>query len=411
MFSVTSHAFVIASRLRAFLVLMALLFGVATGCGAWSNSVSLAAGNADEALEAAARSAIPRMAVGERPGAVKMLSRLIMGTDHLGKMPNEQTVEVLNEAVRLGINTFDTAPIYSENIEARLGEWLRTQRRQELYVITKGGFPRDLGPGTYDSRLKGDRDRIAGSVLEEVRGSRARYDRPITIYLMHRDDADFLNYDRVNRPQTPVTTILEALSLPILRQNYLMVGMSNWETHRVEESQRAAAKNPGLARPVCHSPYFSLFEMGAVTIHSGGVQVKHADMMKRNFQRGVKLMTYSALGGFSIVRPGWDAAKQAALELKNNGDRYWGHVYDAIFHEANARRYRRALAFTEQFNRKHRTTYTLDQILNAYILAHPRTDFLIIGPRTVDQLRRSVQALEVARLLTPEDLDYLYYNR
>ncbi len=354
--------------------------------------------------------AMEYLEVGEAPGPVLRLSRLIMGTDHLGKVPNEQTIEVLEEAVRLGINAFDTAPIYTDDIEVRLGRWLQTKNRSDLYVITKGGFPRDLGPGTYYSRLRGDARQIMANVFEEASKSRARYGSPIAIYLMHRDDADFQGYRRVERPPTPVATILEALSDPRLRQFYGLIGVSNWETARVEESQRVARDHPGLLRPVCNSPYFSLLEMGSVTIHVGGVQVTHADMMNPEFQKGVRLMTYSPLGGFSIVRPGWEAAKQRALALKQAGDRYWRNVYDAIFHPANEARFRRAEAFAAAFNAKHGTSYTVDQVLNAWVLAHPRTDFVVIGPRTVEQLRRTVQSLELAKHLTPADLDYLYYG-
>jgi aryl-alcohol dehydrogenase-like predicted oxidoreductase len=228
---------------------------------------------------------------------------------------------------------------------------------------------------------------------------------------MHRDDVDYQDYQRVQKVQIPVATIIEALSDPTLRSHYQMIGLSNWETPRVDASQQVARARPELLRPVCNSPYFSLFEMGPVTIHSGGVQVTHADMLNRRFQPGVKLMTYSPLGGFSIVRPGWKPAKDRALALKNARDRYWGHAHDALFHEANAQRYRRAVAFTERFNAAHHTTYTLDQVLNAYVLAHPRTDFLVIGPRTIADLHRTVESLELARRLSPADLEFLHSGR
>jgi aryl-alcohol dehydrogenase-like predicted oxidoreductase len=346
----------------------------------------------------------------EKPGVCKKLSRLILGTDHLGKVPNQQTVAVLNEAVKLGINAFDTAPIYTDGIERRLGSWLKSQKRSDLYVITKGGFPHDLGPGTYQSRLKGSQTEITAQVLEEIQKSKLSYDHKIDIYLMHRDDLDFQNYTQVQRPQTPVQTILKALSAPVLRNDFAMLGVSNWATSRVDESQRVAAAHPDLLRPVCNSPYFSLLEMGSTTIHSGGVQVKHAEMLNPAFQKGVKLMTYSPLGGFSIFSKGWEPAKQKAWALKQKKDRYWGHVYDALFHPANQKRYQRAEAFTRQFNQKHQTHYTLDQMANAYVLAHPRTNYLIIGPRTLEQLRRTVQALALAKMLSQEDLDYLYQN-
>ena len=344
------------------------------------------------------------------PAYCLKISRLVMGTDHLGKMDKARTIEVLNEAVKLGINTFDTSPIYAENIEERLGGWLRSRHRADLYTISKGGFPRDLGPGTYSSRLKGAKEEIARGVLEEIKTSDKQLNHNITIYLMHRDDADFQDYARVERPRTPVRTILEALALPEIRSKYSMLGVSNWDTPRINEAQAEAKRDPALPRPVLSSPYFSLLEMSSITTHSGGVQVKHADMLDPDFQNGIKIMTYSPLGGFSIIRKGWENAKRDALELKNNGDRYWGHAYDAIFHEANEKRFSRALKFTEKFNAAHRTHYTVDQVLNAYVLAHKRVDFLAIGPRDIQQLRQTVEALQLSRKLTQADLDYLYKN-
>ena len=312
--------------------------------------------------------------------------------------------------MKLGINAFDTSPIYAENIEERLGNWLQSRNRNDLYTISKGGFPRDLGPGAYSSRLKGTKEEIAANVLEEIETSQRQLKNNITIYLMHRDDADFKDYARVERPQTPVRTILEALATPEIRNKYGMLGISNWETPRVNESQAAAKLDPSLPRPVLNSPYFSLLEMSSVTIHSGGVQVKHDEMTDPGFQGGIKLMTYSPLGGFSIIRRGWEAARRDALERKNKGDRYWGHAYDAIFHEANEKRFSRALKFTEKFNAANGTKYTVDQILNAYVLAHERADLLAIGPRDVRQLRQTVEALRLSKKLTPADLDYLYRN-
>jgi aryl-alcohol dehydrogenase-like predicted oxidoreductase len=359
----------------------------------------------------AASAEMPYVQLCETPGRCKRISRLILGTDHLGKIPPAETEAVLNEALRLGINAFDTAPIYTDDIERRLGDWLKKQKRQDLHVITKGGFPHDLGPGTYRSRLNGTAVDITTAIREEILPSRARFDQPISIYLMHRDDADFNAYQRVSRPQTPVDTILTALSEPTLRKHFEFLGVSNWSSERINASQQLANRRPELVRPVCSSPYFSLLEMGAVTIHSGGVQVTHTDMMKADFQAGVKLMPYSPLGGFSILSRGWEPARQQALKLKQQKDRYWGNVYAAIFHEANRQRYQRAEAFLARFNRQHRRAYTLDQLFNAYVLAHRRTDFMVIGPRSKAQLQRTVASLELAQQLTPADLDYLYSGR
>ena len=66
------------------------------------------------------------------------VSRLIMGTDHLGKIPEEETMAILDEAVKLGINFFDTSPIYVGDIEHKLGCWMTKRNRSDLYMITSG---------------------------------------------------------------------------------------------------------------------------------------------------------------------------------------------------------------------------------------------------------------------------------
>ncbi|HEY9758003.1 MAG TPA: hypothetical protein V6C97_22750 [Oculatellaceae cyanobacterium] len=55
-------------------------------------------------------------------------------------------------------------------------------------------------------------------------------------------------------------------------------------------------------------------------------------------------------------------------------------------------------------------SYTLDQIVSAYAMAHPRLDFVIIGPRTVEALHRTIAALELSKTLTKADLDFMYYG-
>jgi len=87
----------------------------------------------------------------ERPAYCLKVSGLVMGTDHLGKMDNARTIEVLNEAVKLGINTFDTSPIYSAKIEARLGAWLRSRGRTGLYTISKRASKTLLVPFPSDN--------------------------------------------------------------------------------------------------------------------------------------------------------------------------------------------------------------------------------------------------------------------
>ncbi len=389
-------------------------------------------------------------------------SRLILGTDHLAqedwtdpiprKITEQSVKNLFDEAVRLGINLFDTSPIYVGDVEYKLGNWITAYRQEnpgkKIYTLSKGGFPFDLfwakklpegensfclqemlkaknimaegytdlpnsTDGTYASRLFGSKEQIAARVGEELGHTIKNLQGNPDVYLMHRDDGDFINFEPIKRSQNSVKTIMEALSSKDIRNKYTFLGWSNWKPHRITRSLALAKKQPDLAKPVFNSPYFSLFEMSERAIHAGGVQVTHEEMMDESFLRGIKIMPYSPLGGISILdrpEPCWDNARKAARKKYAQGDPYWRNVYHSIFTCANEERYNRLVKFTKDFNNKHKTSYTADQMANAYALAHKRTDFLVIGPITVEQLRRTVASLKLAKMLTKDDLDFLYYG-
>lgn len=268
----------------------------------------------------------------------------------------------------------------------------------------------NIPDGTYTSALYGDKEQITKRFSKEVDNilSHVSY---LTVLLMHRDDFDYLNFNEVKRKQTPVKTILEALGDSKIKANYSMIGLSNWRTERINKSIELANKYPNLPKPALNSPYFSLFEMSNRSIHAGGVQVFHNEMMNKDFQKGIKIMSYSPLCGFSILdksEPRWENAKKEAKNKYDKGDPYWQNVYNAIFTKENEKRYYRVVDFTQKFNEKNKTDYTVDQMINAYALAHIRTDFLTIGPTNIEQLKRTISSLKLSHELTKENLEYLY---
>jgi aryl-alcohol dehydrogenase-like predicted oxidoreductase len=403
------------------------------------------------------------VSISDRNKNSKKFSRLILGTDHLlqSEWTNEQQKsmnenefnEFLDEAVKLGINTFDTSPIYVGGVEYNLGKWIKSRNLDKsIYTISKGGFPFDLfnskklasgthskelldsliknnifdknillsedgtrilkdtPPGTYSSRLYGNKEQITDRISEELGHILNNLYSP-TVLLMHRDDFDSINFKEIKRSQTPVKTILEALGDEKVKNKYWIMGVSNWKTERINEALKIANKYNNLPKPVLNSPYFSLFEMSEQTIHARGIQVTHKDMMNSTFQKGIKIMPYSPLGGFSILdkpEPRWENAKKDAKHKYDKGDPYWKNVYSAIFTQKNESRYYRVVDFTKKFNKKHKTNYTIDQMINAYALAHTRTDFLTIGPINIEQLRRSISSIKLSHSLTSNDLEYLY---
>ncbi|PIP94869.1 MAG: hypothetical protein COW00_14525 [Bdellovibrio sp. CG12_big_fil_rev_8_21_14_0_65_39_13] len=409
----------------------------------------------------------------------RKFSRLVMGTDHLiqgnwvkeGQPENtqEEAYAVLDEAVKNGINFFDTSPIYVGGVEHSLGQWRASREKsaqadqfyyspqlnpdRKLYVLSKGGFPFDLywaksleagvhspelidtlkkkgilapgaelsltqstplknvPTGTYASRLFGDYEQIRKRTGVELGHTLNNLNGDITVYLMHRDDGDAVDFQEVPRPKMDINIILKAIGSHKAEGKFWMHGWSNWKTDRINKSLQLVQKNKKLPKPIINSPYFSLFEMSPRTIHALAVQVTHKEMMNPNFEKGIKIMPYSPLGGFSILdkpEPKWENAKAAAKKKLDSGDAYWKNVFDAIFTKDNEARWNRVVEFTKVFNLKHETQYTVDQMMNAYVLAHPRTDLLAIGAITKEQVKRTVKSLELAKRLTPNFLDYLY---
>jgi aryl-alcohol dehydrogenase-like predicted oxidoreductase len=151
--------------------------------------------------------------------------RVVLGTASLGLNGRETAFEILDEYVRLGGRTIDTAAIYSDWVpgeirrsEGVLGEWLKARNnRDELYIITKGAHPRI---GSAQSRV--DPASIRTDVDQSL--ERLGVDR-IDLYLLHKHD-----------PKADVAAIVGTLQ-DIHKQGKIRAfGSSNWPVARMNEA-------------------------------------------------------------------------------------------------------------------------------------------------------------------------------
>ncbi|MEO6012479.1 MAG: aldo/keto reductase [Devosia sp.] len=151
--------------------------------------------------------------------------RVVLGTASLGLNGREPAFEILDEYVRLGGRTIDTAAIYSDWVpgeirrsEGVIGEWLRARgNRDQLTIITKGSHPE---MGSTKSRLD------PASIREDIDVSLQRLGVDhIDLWFLHKHD-----------PKADVPTIVATLQ-DIHKQGKIgAFGSSNWPVARMNEA-------------------------------------------------------------------------------------------------------------------------------------------------------------------------------
>jgi aryl-alcohol dehydrogenase-like predicted oxidoreductase len=158
--------------------------------------------------------------------SVMTTDRIVLGTAALGLKGREHAFEILDEYVRLGGRTIDTAAIYSDWVpgetrrsERVLGEWLKARgNRDELTIITKGCHPQ---MGTTASRLDAASIRHDVDLSLQVLGVDV-----IDLWFLHKHD-----------PAADVPEIVATLQ-DLHKQGKLRAfGSSNWPVARMAEAR------------------------------------------------------------------------------------------------------------------------------------------------------------------------------
>ncbi|MGR3248484.1 MAG: aldo/keto reductase, partial [Paracoccus sp. (in: a-proteobacteria)] len=162
-----------------------------------------------------------------------MISPVVFGGNVFGWTADEATSHrLLDRMVEAGLNTIDTADVYSRWVEghsggeseAVIGKWFAANpgKRDEVVLITKVGGP-----------MPGQGGGLSADWIErEVEASlkRLQTDR-IDLYFSHRPD-----------PDTPHEETLAAYDRLIRAGKVRSIGASNFDTGMMEAADRAAAE-------------------------------------------------------------------------------------------------------------------------------------------------------------------------
>jgi aryl-alcohol dehydrogenase-like predicted oxidoreductase len=274
---------------------------------------------------------------------------------------------VLDAAFAAGLDTIDTANVYSEGrSEELLGSWMKG-RRHGVTLLTKCRFPT---LGTSATELPNDhglsRKSIVWNCEESLRRLQTDY---IDLYQVHMQDRS-----------VPIEETLRALDDLTRAGKIRYAGCSNYTGYRLTESLWAADKRG--------------------TVRYEGVQLQWS-LVARDAERevvpaartfGLGVLVWSPLGrGFLSGK-----YQRGATPPKGSRLEAWKDSWAATATEQNWK----TLEVLQGVARRRDATPAATAL--AWLLHKPEVSSVIIGARTVAQLQDNLRALELK--LSAEDL-------
>lgn len=294
------------------------------------------------------------------------VSRLCLGTMNFGpKTTEEDSFAIMDKALDLGINFFDTANVYGSKLgegvtEQIVGRWFaQGGGRREKTVIATKVYGR-MGDWPNQSRIS------ALNIRQSVEGSLKRLQTDyIDMYQMHHVDRN-----------APWEEIWQAMETLVQQGKVLYVGSSNFAGWHIAKGNEIAKARHflGLVSEQC------LYNLKDRTVEM--------EVLPACKDYGMAVIPWSPLA--SGVLAGTRGTEKA-------GRRAEGDVKDDFKkHAAQIEKY-------EKFC-KNKGEKPADVAL-AWLLANPVVTAPIIGPRTMEQLTGSLRALKIK--LTKADMEAL----
>ena len=286
-----------------------------------------------------------------------------------GKGENEtEAFALMDRALEMGINFFDTADAYGGGrSESFIGRWLKTKDASvvdRILVSSKAFNP--VGDGPNDRGLS--RRHLKRQVERSLK--RLGIER-LDMFLIHEPD-----------PETPLEETLEALDDLIHAGKIHYIGASNIEAWRLAQALGVSDKNRVNRFEWVQNSY-SLLE-----------RAPERDVFPLCAEEGLGFTPFSPLAG------GWLTGKYASADSFPAGSRMTLRP-EPYAHLRNEGILRAIAAFGERARER---GVSMAALAIAWVLSHPRTTAVILGPRRPEHLDPADEALSI-RLSEAERLD------
>lgn len=284
------------------------------------------------------------------------VSRLCLGTMNFGPLTNEaDSFTIMDKALELGINFFDTANVYGWKLgegitEQIVGRWLvQSGRRREQIVLATKVYSK-MGEGPNEGRLS------AYHIRQACEGSLRRLQTDhIDLYQMHHIDRE-----------SPWEEIWQAMEQLVHEGKVVYVGSSNFAGWHIAQAQ-CEAKSRHFMGLVSEQSVYNLKD-----------RMIELEVIPACRAFGLGLIPYSPLAGGLLggalqkVKEGRRASKDAQQEIKQYRNQLVD--YETCCQESGEKPADIALA---------------------WLLHNPVVTSPIIGPRTLEQLEGSLHTLEI----------------
>jgi len=284
------------------------------------------------------------------------VSRFCLGTMNFGPLTTEEdSFAIMDKALELGINFFDSANVYGWKLgegvtEQIVGRWFAQGggRREQVVVATKV-YGR-MGEGVNDRRLS------AFHIRQAVEGSLRR---------LQTDHIDLYQFHHIDR-ETPWEEIWQAMEVLVQQGKVLYVGSSNFSGWQIAQAQ-GEAKARHFMGLVSEQ---SLYNLKARMIE--------LEVIPACREFGLGIIPWSPLEGGLLagVLKKIEEGRRADEDLQKDIEEYRPQIeaYEAFCTEMGEQPADVALAW----------------MLHNKDITSP-----IIGPRTMDQLTGAMRALEI----------------
>ena len=299
------------------------------------------------------------------------VSRLALGCMSFGTKDwrewvcdEEESLEIINRAIDLGINFFDNANLYSLGESERVLGRALEGRRDEMVVASKCYYQMDKNdPNTHGLSRK--------AIEQELDASLERLGmNTLDIFMAHRWDYD-----------TPIDVSLGAFDDAVRRGKARYLGASSMWAHQFADALHTSEKEGFERFEIMQNHYNLLY------------REEEREMYPLTERENIAVMTYSPLARGNLAMP-FDAFENTT---RGSSDP-WAHDYpyrDGGGPEINAR----VQELAEEKGA------TMAQISLAWLLHKEHVDVPIIGCDCVEHLEQSVAALDIT--LSDGEMTYL----